>query len=148
MTASRLKQLLSHLSFLPSDMQKYEDCIDSSQKPILIVLHSSFVSCSIHFTLVYLLIDAFDECDSRHQEEIIWFINELRLTENLRLLLTSRPSVHRLREIMVPESTICISTDPKDIEAYLSARLGKEPFVSPRLKDEIAKRLATEIKGM
>src|SRR5208282_2897885 len=111
-------------------------------------LRSSFVSCTIHFTSVYLLIDAFDECDSRHQEEIIWLINELSSLENLRLLLTSRPSVHRLREIVVPESTICISADPKDVEVYLSARLGKEPFLSPQLKDEITRRLATGVKGM
>lgn len=151
MAASLLKQLLSHLPVLPPDIERlYQSCTENGmgQKPALAALVSSFISCTSQFASVYLLIDAFDECDYEYQEELILLINSFSAVQNLRLLLTSRPSVHRLREIIVPESIIIIQADPKDVEAYLAARLGKQPFLSHQIKVEIATRLAMGIKGM
>ena len=149
--ASYLKQILSHLHVLPPEIQKlYDDCHRNPipQKPALDILVSAFVSAASQFVSVYLLIDAFDECDSLCQDEMISLVIELSSIQNLHLLVTSRPSVGRLRAIVAPESTINISAESKDIDLYLSAKLRKEQFLTTKVKDEIAKNLATRVKGM
>ncbi len=105
-----------------------------------------------HFSRVYILIDALDECVEGVRKN---FLNEIRNLEprGVKLFVTSRHSANIEHEF---EKATCLDIKARDddIRRYLECRIEKEDRLISHVKadlslrEEVMNTLVTKAKGM
>lgn len=146
---SLLKQLLLQLDRVPLELKRlWEYCIRKQQRPAGSEWPLGlFTNISRHsFTATYILLDAFDECDSSQHEAILSAVKCLCQSKNVKVMLTSRPYPEILLNLNA--TTINISAQDSDVKTYLSSKLKKKIFLRQELKEEIVSRISKGAKGM
>lgn len=146
-----LKQCIAQLEVVPDSVRRlYEISISTNTSPDDFELLRQLKSCAASFDTVYLIFDALDECGDQRQRHILHLINELLAQPQLKIMLSSRPHLQRLQTL--PEDSHRIVIDPKDVDqdvrTYLSFRLERERFLSPKLKNKIVEVLSQQAEGM
>jgi hypothetical protein len=151
MLASILRQLAQSLSPMPDVlMSLYEKHRSRGTRPTPDELSRALGSVHGHFSRLFIVLDALDECQYHVISQILDRIFGLQMTSNLNLLATSRhipEIVARFQNKPVQE----ISASRPDIMSYLSGNLCKLPlFVSrdPQLQQEITTGIADAVNGM
>jgi hypothetical protein len=103
------------------------------------------VSSQLHS--VFVLIDAFDEVNSEHQQTFLSLIQ--RISQNsIKIMVTSRPHLEMAQEIDKSGLRLSISATDSDIKEYLSTRLNKKRQLAPGLKDTVVEALSSGADGM
>jgi hypothetical protein len=142
---SLLKQIVSPFDTVPREI--IDLYASRATDPDLSTLLEQFYTCAERFDSIYILFDAFDECDDSQQKKILTLIHEFVLHKSLRIMLTSR--THPQRVPRLPESIfITINAEDADIRAFLSSRLEEELYLAQEFKDDILEALSQGAEGM
>ncbi len=112
------------------------------------ILLEQFISCSEEFEYVFLLLDAFDECDNDQQEAMLSLIHQFKSQSSIRIMLASQPHLQKLGTLSECAITINLSASDSDVRTYLSFRLERERFLSQGLKSKIVEKVGQGVKGM
>jgi hypothetical protein len=144
-----LKQVVSQLDIIPSELVAlYEECIRRNTSPDILTLLEQFLACCQEFDSTYVLLDGFDECDDSQQEQILSLIHKFLRQCSLRIMLTSRPYLHRLQTLFESSLLMEFKAEEEDIRKYLSTRLEKIRYLSQDLKSEIIDVITRGAEGM
>lgn len=143
MIASLLKQLLCQLDGLPWDVgTAYETSLRCASSPSFDSLVTLFTSVSKQFTIVYVLIDAIDECHSEYQEDVIALIHQLS-ESSIKVMCTSRDHLE-----MHDSASLTVKAKPTDIRKYITSKLRKERQIGEALRERIVEQLTLQAEGM
>jgi hypothetical protein len=150
---SLLKQLLHHLDDVPPSVeQAYNQSINMGTEPKFGEL---LRDCVFEFSLVFILIDALDECDEDSRLKILQKL-QLISSSRLRLFITGRNHVFQCRDIREDDviqkwlqeaHTQEIKATPEDIKGYVRQELEKKAkSLKPELKTDIANAIEQGVK--
>jgi hypothetical protein len=104
------------------------------------------MNCANLFDTVYVLFDAYDECDATLRKDILALIRELLSHSSFKIMLTSRS---HLRGVPYPACVhLNIAADDDDIRTFLSSRLEEEPYFSQECKTDIVEAISQGAGGM
>jgi hypothetical protein len=96
--------------------------------------------------MVYVLFDAYDECDDTQRKHILTLIREFLSRSSLKILLTSRSQPTRLP---FPDfAHLVIKAHDADIRTFLSSRLDEERYFSQECKNDIIDFISQGAGGM
>jgi hypothetical protein len=145
---SLLKQVVSQLDTVPLPVIKlYEYCSSRASNPDLLTLLGQFLTCTDRFDAVYVLFDAFDECDDAQQNDILTLIHEFLRHSSIKILLTSRSQLQKSPRL--PDfAHLTIKAKDADIRAFLSSRLESELYLSQEFKQDIIEVISQGAEGM
>lgn len=145
MLGSLLKQVISHQDDIPLELTElYDTSITPLNRTTLL---TQFMSACAQFDYIYVVVDAFDECDENQQEEILLLIDELLSRPSLRLLVTSRPHLRRLKSL--PNSALMsVTATDEDVRTYLSSRLQQVGYLSQDVKNKTVEAISQSAQGM
>lgn len=142
-----LKQLLCRLDLIPHDLEGfYDDCNRYSIKPDVSALTYYLISISNHFSSVFVMLDALDECATENYADIINLIRKLR-ESGLKILCTSRINVPNVRCQLGQPTLVEIKAHEDDVRNYLAIRLSKEWQYDDEFKQKISDTLAEKAAG-
>ncbi len=152
--ASLLQQLCRQESSLsPEIIASQTDHARFGSRPSNSELSRLLTSQIRHFTKVFIVVDALDECrqTEKTKEELL---SELqKLPSNTHLLITSRPDIFIEREF-VEAVPLRIHAQDDDVHRYLTARISTEPLLmrhvtaDPSLRSFIICRVTEKTQGM
>ena len=149
--ASLLKQLASPLDGLHPDLKtmyeksrKYGDL-----RPELSTLVKHFETCSKQFSMVVVMLDAFDECDAQQHPDILSLVQQF-CDSGIKVYITTRPHLlDHLKEEFQWASILKISARNDDVQKYLTWQLGRrKKRVSGDLKEKITQTISGGAHGM
>jgi hypothetical protein len=142
-----LKQVVGRLDPIPAHIcQMYEFFAPTASTPSHVTLLENLKKCLNSFEMVYILLDAFDECSDRHM--MIKIVQDLVKLSSAKVLLTSRyaePASLRNSPLM---RCIHVSASKDDIRTFLCTKLDVEPNLSQDLRDEILEKIPEQADGM
>ncbi|OSS51913.1 hypothetical protein B5807_03446 [Epicoccum nigrum] len=159
MLRSLLSQLLQASSKLPKNINTlYSACEDGQQQPALHSLLQATPQVIQHFTHVYVVLDALDECTKRQElMDLLEMVAEWQ-HKNVHLLMTSRKErdIETSLENYVEErDSICLQSHivDDDIKRYVRQRLFQDKALAKWNKDaavreEIEDTLMRGARGM
>ena len=146
---SLLKQLISQQGSVSSSMLKlYEDCTSRDIPPDLYILLQEFKSGCGEFDTVYVLMDAFDECDGVQQGPIISLVREVLLLPSVKVMITTRPYLPNLPTLSQSGLELEIKAWDEDVRAFLAFRLEGVRYISEDLKRKAIDAIAQGAEGM
>jgi hypothetical protein len=148
--ARLLKQLVSHVATIPSELQRaYDDPkIRSGLSSNFQKLVQLFTSISSGFQKVFIILDGLDECEEIIRERIIELIEMLCNRLSLRGLVTCRPHVQVEKIPQTAKNVLWIQANDEDIKNHIRRRLSRERNVYPKLEDMIVGKLSGMAQGM
>lgn len=129
-------------------MDLFEDCITRDVEPDIHALFQELKSCCAKFDSVYVLLDAFDECDTSQQGSILSLVRELVFHPSVKAMITTRPylqGVHALSEMAL---VVDIKARDTDVRAFLVSRLQSVQYLSESLKSEAIEVISGGAEGM
>jgi hypothetical protein len=148
-------QLLHYLEDIPDSINNlYAKCNSGSRRPAVTDLTTCLISIIQLLPLVYLLGDAFDECN---QWNVLWrFITQLVKSESpsLRFMFTSRSEQHIqdvVNSLNIPSVNLTRDEMNRDIQKFVFESLDSDPRFSrilPEGKDLIREELVSRANGM
>lgn len=105
-----------------------------------------FVSCSKHFSKVFVVVDALDECDQMQREILVPFLQHL-IQVGLKVFYTARPDL----QSMFTANRVThleISAKETDLKMYLTERLERSDPKHEFDRNAIIMKIVSEAKGM
>ena len=149
--SSLLVQLLADpRRTIPSSLEDlYRSCATKNSRPDSSQLVEIFKTVSEQFKSLFLVFDAFDECDKDERPLIVDMIRELATMPNAKLLVTGRPHQDFLEVSRFDSArTLEIKAHEEDINLYLSKELDKvRNVLSERIREKISESLQKEVDG-
>jgi hypothetical protein len=107
-----------------------------------------FISCVGEFDSVFIVLDAFDECEDNHHK-ILSLVQGFVTQPSVRVLVSGRPQVvQTLRDISTASDILVISADDGDVRTYLSSILDKQQYLISDLRKEVIDVISRESEGM
>jgi Cys-tRNA synthase (O-phospho-L-seryl-tRNA:Cys-tRNA synthase) len=100
---------------------------------------------------VYLVVDAFDECDAQHRATFLRVLGELSKIPGFRLLVTSRPHTRGVTATFTSHVNVNIAAREEDIRLYLHqelARKGIYEIADETFANGLVETLARGANGM
>lgn len=156
MIGSLAKQLLRQVTSVPDEIQEiYKENLKENQ-PMTIENGQEILSLAIReFNLVYICIDAIDECEPEVRSQFLRFLKPLSST-SIHIFLTGRPNVEaEVTGVLVNFSpkTVPIMAKDEDIRTFLSQKISGDRYdyldiMDEKLKAEIIEKIATRSRGM
>ncbi|KAL9581706.1 MAG: hypothetical protein Q9203_005787 [Teloschistes exilis] len=140
-------QLLQESSTLPSKlMDLYETCSSKGIRPglqkILPVFRDAVNACG----LVYLVVDALDECMEEVRNDFI--SNMIAISLNLKLLVKTR-YIDSIMNRFTSSPQLQVRTDSGDLNKYIRSRIQRLAVqVQPQVADEICRSIIAQADGM
>lgn len=146
---SLFKQLVAQLEALPHAVIKlYDDCLKRAVGPDLGTLLRHFISLFAEFDSVFILFDAFDECEDPHGH-ILRLLQDFITQPAVRVLVSGRLQViQRLQDFSASYCIFNIYADCDDIQTYLTSALKNQRYITPDLKNEIVEVISQRAEGM
>lgn len=134
-----MKQVLHRLNLIPREIERlYDDRNRSSTDTSVLVRH--LISLISHFSAVFVMFDALDECANDNYTDMIDLICQLR-ESNVRIMCTSRINTSTVRtELGMPE-LVEIEGRSRDLRNFLSNKLKKKIEYDEQFKEEILNTL-------
>lgn len=145
---SLLMQLVSRLKSIPPSLQSLHQRLSPLKKRLdLNASIEHFLLSSSQYSSVFVVIDAFDECDDGQHNSILSLIRRLSQS-SVRVLVTSRPHVQKFSILSRECPSLEVRADNDDVRRYVTTRLAQEPDLAEELKESIATKLTTGAEGM
>ncbi len=153
MIRSLTAQLCSHCVQVPRALEYLlSSRSEWGQQPAANTLLEALRQMAEQFSVLFVLLDALDECNNR--EDLLQVLKEFVGwgLENLHIIVTSRKEkdIEELFKDLVDARSICIQTAPvdKDIRTYVRHRLQADrSFKMWRKKPEVQKEIETTLMG-
>ena len=146
---SFLKQLISQQVDISTAMSNlYEECTTRDISPDLHILLQEFKSCCAEFDSVYILMDAFDECDAQQQGPILSLVREILLQPSVKVMITTRPYLQSLPTLSDSALELEIKAWDGDVRKFLASRLEGVQHISDDLKSKAIDIIAQGAEGM
>lgn len=141
--ASLLQQVVSALPMVPTVVTAlYQKFGKQKQSPTLHDLaHALSLSCR-EYDVVYMVIDALDECVSKCRAGFLNLLDDLR--GYAKLFVTSRPYPDDIREAFKCAPQIEIKAQSHDIESYINERI-RGSDMSDEIDDLFREDMVTRI---
>lgn len=103
--------------------------------------------CAKHFSKVFIVIDALDECENPNEGwKLMRFLIAATQLEHVRLLITSRPQLS-IDNALKSVSTILISGQKSDIETYIRSNIEYRRW-RKELREEVVSNLVFSAEGL
>ena len=152
--ASLLQQFCRQKGSLsPEVLHSYELHCRQNTRPLVSDISRLLCSEIQHFSKVYIVIDALDECPESDRTRDV-FLNELvKIPSNAYLLVTSRPN-SLIESILTEAKCLEISAHVDDVRRHVAARIANEaPLMKhitaePSLKDIIISNITERAQEM
>jgi hypothetical protein len=149
---SLLKQLVRQFMTIPSSLESAYDMSERSLKrPSENDFTKLLTECAKEFfktyrSPVFVLVDAFDECQEAEREKLVAHLQEFYISE-VRLYITTRNQFGtELQEAFDGAKSLEIKATLADVESYLRKRLSTKDFGS-KLTDNIVTTIKDLCKG-
>lgn len=113
-----------------------------------LTLIAQFYSCVEQYDSVYVLFDAFDECDGDQQGSMVSVMLELLRPPSLKIMITCRHHLQSLQTISELALVLEIKAYESDIQRYIWTRLEKVRHLSQDLKKTIVDIVTRGAEGM
>lgn len=126
----------------------YEECTSRDITPELHVFLQEFKSCCAEFDSVYVLMDAFDECDALQQGPILSLVREILLQPSVKVMITTRPYLQNLNTLSESALDLEIKACDGDVRVFLASRLKGVQYISEDLKSRAIDVIAQGAEGM
>ncbi|KAL8836267.1 MAG: hypothetical protein Q9176_006416 [Flavoplaca citrina] len=141
--ASLLQQVVSALPKVPTVVTAlYQKFGKQKQSPTLRdLVHALSLSCR-KYEVVYIIIDALDECESRCRAGLLSLLDDLK--EYAKLFVTSRPYPDNIREAFNCGPQIEIKAHSLDLERYISEQI-RSSDMSDEIDDTFRAEMVTKI---
>ena len=141
--ASLLQQVVSALPKVPTGVTAlYQKFGKQKQSPTLRELvHALSLSCR-EYEVVYIIIDALDECESKCRAGLLSLLNDLK--KYAKLFVTSRPYPDNIREAFNCGPQIEIKAHSPDLERYISEQI-RSSDMSDEIDDTFRAEMVTKI---
>jgi hypothetical protein len=150
---SLLKQLLIQTEDIAKSVPPLESRYQRGEGlPGLSELEEAYLHVSGQFLRTYLVIDAFDECEShQHRQLFLAFLNKLDGKTN-RIFVTTRSYRSAIERSFRSVSLLSIEASDSDIKRYVSKKLQENSdmsaLIDPPLEEMIVTRISNTAKGM
>lgn len=111
-----------------------------------------FAECAKEFSIVFVVIEAFNECDEDEGEELLVYLNKFLVScPGVKLYITTRS--HLKSSLLQSFGLKCegteISAHKEDIEKYVRKQLdSQKQLYSKAQKDQIVEKIQDNAKGM
>ncbi|KAK4655105.1 hypothetical protein QC762_0072540 [Podospora pseudocomata] len=151
MMGSLLKQLIQHTGVIDEDIVKSS----KDEKPVRLETITRFLQNKVMgFSLVYIIVDALDECADTEDTQSRLASDLHNLPKHVKLLFTSRYTIG-VEEDLGPVPRLEIRASDEDIKRYIEGRVGSEHSrlqkhirTDPDLLEEIIDKVVGNCKGM
>jgi len=144
-----IRQLLAYPGkAIPPPLDRlYHACVAKNSRPNSSQLAELFQDVLEQFSSVYLVFDAFDECDTKERSSIVESIRKLAGVSNTKLLVTSRPHEDFLQASgLISARTLEIRAHEHDVQRYISIELENvQHFLSKGIRNRISESLQNNI---
>ncbi|KAL6714020.1 hypothetical protein ACLMJK_008514 [Lecanora helva] len=133
-------------------MQAFRECDYGTLTPSFTRISSLLMTLIKSMEIVFICVDALDECDLRTKTDLLEFIFPLmRNCRNVKILVSSRSGDPEMNEAL--EECLSVGITPRviaqDIDRYVRHRIEKGPKRLRRARsDEIVRRLTSGADGM
>lgn len=146
-----VKQLCWNLQTLPEKtLQFFRDFQKNARQPTFEDLKSIFMDCAGHLDRVFVVLDAFDECEEKYRKQLSTFIREIVThCTNVKVLVTSRWE-RDIEMSLEPPFSWEIGSEPstEDIANFVRHRVTKEfKHITPDLQGKIINQLIDKSAG-
>jgi hypothetical protein len=148
-----LKQLVYQLGPLPPILESaYDSWVRDGVKPSQNLFSDVLVACSKQFSLVFIVLDAFDECPNSERSELVNHL-DLFSQAQLRVFLTTRPHVRELdrvkKSLQASDSDILeIIAQGEDVEKYLARKMDERAEdIDEELRTAIVEKITLGLQG-
>jgi len=148
--SSILRQLVSALPEIPKRViEAHKKSLNSSISELDKMLLEVIRNCD----LVFIVVDALDECEEpRFRREFLLFLERLKDIKTARILVTSRPHVSDIKEILCDYPQIkSIQADDHDLRLYIRHEFDYaclRNIVDTDSINDIVEILVTKAQGM
>jgi ankyrin repeat protein len=155
LVASLLQQLVQAKSDISDDIiTLYESHVKKRTRPSLAEYSQILRSEILHFSKIFIVIDALDECRESNstRETLLTIIETLRPT--VHLLVTARPHITDVINTFQDAVTLEIRARDEDIQKYVHSRLLSERRLQSHVKNDrdlhnaIITTIVGNVKGM
>ena len=150
--ASILKQVLSTMSAIPSDL--VETLQNLHERGLRLPQHETeqmILNIASRVPIFYLILDALDECDeTNHRRSFINLLNRLKSLSNVRIFITSQPYLKDIESAFEKDLQIVMRARDADIRQYLSQELREADIsgVDEQLAEDIVQSIVTNAQGV
>lgn len=128
--SSILGQLLENIDHIPQPISSAYKSLQPRGKPPVYECERLIGEIVKAVGPTYIIIDALDECNSEHRTTFLQSLDNLSRTQDLRLLVTSRPHFSDITHTFRRHPQIKIEAHEEDIRAYLRHELGRRDINS------------------
>lgn len=148
---SLVKQLYRSLEPVPKELstclQELSEKVRSHQvdsQDYVNLIHR----CAKHFSTVFILFDALDECDPGARWRLLTSIREIhRGGKNVKVLMTCRDHI-RLEDLFIVDLSLEIKAHCSDLESYVRSKLDScHISIAEGLRNEIVRQLLSKADG-
>ncbi|SCN76846.1 related to ankyrin [Fusarium fujikuroi] len=152
LVASLLKQLLQSLPAMPEDIKLlYQQRRIKGSPPSLEDVSSNLLATAKHFSRVFIIIDALDECRTTDgtQTEFLKEIFKLQLHSKANVFATSRP-IPEIKDQFQTSVVLEIRATDADVERFLRGHMPQMPgfFRREGLEELVIGEIVRSVQGM
>ncbi|KAL8715136.1 MAG: hypothetical protein Q9220_001093 [cf. Caloplaca sp. 1 TL-2023] len=149
-TASLLKQILSAQASIPPAISTLYQKFSKQQRapPQQDLMHALSAMCCGH-RRVFIVVDALDECESKHRREFLKLLDELKETVNI--FITSRPHIDDLAKIFEPLFLVEVKAHDSDLWKYIAQEIEcseAHDEIDSAFKEEIIEKVISRAQSM
>lgn len=142
-----LKQLLIPLDLVSRELETvYDESCSRLKSPPKEWLISQLLSVAAKFSIVFIMLDALDECSNETLEDAITLVHRFK-DSGIKVFCTFRPIFINLGDRLGVSDIYTISAHDEDVKNYLSIRLNKEWRHNKGFISQIIDRLVVDAEG-
>jgi NACHT domain len=146
--AALLKQLVQNQLNLPDPVIRiYKDHSEKKSRPLFDEIFQVLQAICSNYTIVYIVIDALDECANGTRVQLIDKLRELQAKTDVRLLFTSRFNI-KIEEKFQSDHRLEVRAGEEDVRRFLKGQMSRLPNHTEQLKRTIEDKIAEAVDGM
>jgi ankyrin repeat domain-containing protein 50 len=127
----------------PKLIELYKKHHNKNSKPSVDEISQLLLSESNHFSKLFVVIDAADECsDSKILLKLLKELTKLRPI--LRLLVTGRPNIRTVEAVYSDCSVLRIKANEEDIRIYLDDRINEAEILKSSLDEDLTETVVKD----
>ena len=150
--ASLLKQIASADHGIPEPVKSLQQKFKTpGRKPHQRDLEQTFSSTCDNYDQVYIVIDALDECDSRHKKALLGFLEYIRQKPCVKILMTSQSYPESVMKHFEAFRIISIGAHEADLRKYISQEIDRSDnadLINESFKCEIIDKVSAGAQNM
>lgn len=120
----------------PKLIELYKKHRGENSRPSLDDISQLLLSESSHFSKLFIVIDAVDECSDA--KILVKLLKELaKLQPILRLLVTGRPNIRTVQAVYIDSTVLRIKANEEDISIFLDGRINEAEILKSYFDEDL-----------